>query len=60
MQNLVCSVQFCSVVPAACFPLAGIFYIVSVQLCEVYITSQHHCKWAARATQKYKFVYQNG
>lgn len=60
MQNLVCGIKFRNVVPAICFSPGGIFYICSVQMCEVYITSQHLCKWAIRATQRYKFVHQNG
>lgn len=35
-------------------------FIFSVQMCEVYITSQHLCKWVIRATQRYKFGHQNG
>lgn len=60
MQNLVCGVKFWNVVPAICFSPGGIFYIFRMRICEVYITLRYLCKWAIRATQKYKCVHQNG
>lgn len=40
LQNLVCAVKFSNVVPDICISPGGGFYIFSVQMCEVYITSQ--------------------
>lgn len=45
--------------PAIFWSPDGTLGICNVQMCEVYITSQHRQKSAIRARRRYKFAYQN-